>query len=169
MRSKAVSRAATFHRRCVSPVLLSIIDCLTSFQVRGDLIAAGVEHDLADLAAIGDPALVERALKDGADANERDADGERALCAAAKRGHGNIVKMLLDNGADPNASGNGDVPLYVACGNPRLSIVELLLDAGTDPNGSLHAIHSVASPWLPWPQCWIGQDLIQLLLPVASA
>ncbi len=104
-------------------------------EVARDLVAAGVEHDLVDLAAIGDLALVEKALKEGVDVNEPNACGERALCTAARRGHGNVIKVLLDNGADPNGPGAGGLPLYVACREPKLRILELLLDAGADPNG----------------------------------
>jgi ankyrin repeat protein len=106
-----------------------------SLEVARDLVLAGAEHDLADVAAIGDSALVEQVLQSGASVNEPGARGERPLCAAAKRGHGNVVKILLDNGADPNGSGGGDVPLYLACREPSLRVMELLLDAGADPNG----------------------------------
>jgi len=106
-----------------------------NLEVARDLILAGVEYDLADLAAIGDSVLVEQALKGGASVNELGARGDRALCAAAKRGHGKVVKILLDNGADPNGSGDGGVPLYLACRHPSLRTIELLLDAGADPNG----------------------------------
>ena len=78
-----------------------------NLEVARDLILAGVEYDLADLAAIGDSVLVEQALKGGASVNELGARGDRALCAAAKRGHGKVVKILLDNGADPNGSETG--------------------------------------------------------------
>jgi ankyrin repeat protein len=106
-----------------------------NLDIARDLVLAGVEHDLVDLAAIGDAALVEKALKEGANVNEPGARGERALNAAAKRNHGDVVKILLDNGADPNAMGDDGVPLYHACRHSSTWIIGMLLDAGADPNG----------------------------------
>jgi ankyrin repeat protein len=124
-------RAAAGH----SMTPLSVALNGENLEVARDLVLAGVEHDLVDVAAIGDSVLVEQALKDGANVNEPGTRGERALCAAARRGHGNVVKILLENGADPNAEGDGGVPLYHACREPSLWILGMLLDAGADPNG----------------------------------
>jgi hypothetical protein len=95
------------------------------------------------MAAIGDPFLVEQALKDGANVNDPGARGERALCAAAKHGHGNVLKILLENGADPNgcavSGSRGETPLhhlgYAAYNNARgvTEAVQLLLRRGADP------------------------------------
>ena len=106
-----------------------------NLEVARDLVLAGVEHDLADVAAIGDSVLVEQALKDGANVNDPGARGELALCAAAKRGHGSVLKILLENGADPNVTDDRGVPLYHACSEPSVWILQMLLDAGADPNG----------------------------------
>jgi len=114
---------------------LSIALNAENLDVARDLILAGVEHDLVDVAAIGDAALVEKALKDGANVNEPGAHGERSLSAAAKRNHAAVVKILLENGADPNGMGDGGVPLYHACRYSSTWIIGMLLDAGADPNG----------------------------------
>ena len=105
-------------------------------EVARDLVLAGAEYDLVEVATIGEPELVKQALKDGADVNKPGRRGERALCAAAKLGHGSVIKILLENGADPNGMGEGGVPLYHACREPDLWILGMLLDAGADPNGS---------------------------------
>lgn len=50
-----------------------------NWEVAKNLVLAGAECDLVDVAAIGDSTLVERELQAGADVNEPDGDGERAL------------------------------------------------------------------------------------------
>lgn len=47
-------------------------------------------------------------LEAGADINSVDASGFTALMHAAQKGQGCVVKILLDNGADPNALGDAD-------------------------------------------------------------
>jgi ankyrin repeat protein len=53
------------------------------------------------------------------------------LNAAASKGHLNIVAMLLDAGADPNARGAlGELPLASAAAGGYASVVRRLLDGG---------------------------------------
>ena len=57
------------------------------------------------------------------------------LCVAAENGFKDVVKLLLDAGAEPNiADGYGDTPLYSATKNRHTDVVKLLLDAGVEPN-----------------------------------
>src|SRR5262245_29818392 len=84
-----------------------------------------------DLAAVrqllaGDPALV----------RERDSAGAAALHRAV--GHPEVMRLLIEHGADPNVRDVGDnaTPLHVAAANRHLDSVRLLLDAGADPQGS---------------------------------
>ena len=54
-----------------------------------------------------------------------------ALIAAAAGGHGNIVSLLLDRGADPNLGVPGDGnPLIMAASEGRTEMVSLLLGRG---------------------------------------
>jgi ankyrin repeat protein len=57
---------------------------------------------------------------------------------AAARGHLDIVKFLLDRGADPNLPEEGIAPqghaLYSAAANGHYEIVKLLLEHGGHPN-----------------------------------
>ena len=46
-----------------------------------------------------------------------------------------IVKLLLNAGAAPNAKHSGDPVLHEAVRKEDLDIVRLLLEAGADPNG----------------------------------
>ncbi|KIX01363.1 uncharacterized protein Z518_09088 [Rhinocladiella mackenziei CBS 650.93] len=58
-----------------------------------------------------------------------------ALQAASSRGHPEVVKMLLDRGADVNAEGGGfDNALQVASVEGHSEVVEMLLDRGADMN-----------------------------------
>ena len=69
---------------------------------------------------------------------ERDAfksPGETPLHAAVKIGDREVVRALLNSGADPNAmEGDGETPLHHAVRSDRVEIAEMLLIAGADPN-----------------------------------
>jgi len=57
---------------------------------------------------------------------------------AAAYGHVEVVKLLLDNNADVNASrtNDGTTSLYIAAYNGRTEVVKLLLDNNADVNAS---------------------------------
>lgn len=63
--------------------------------------------------------------------------GWTGLHTAAQRGHIDVVQLLLQYGANPNAREAGDntTPLHWAPTREKLEIVRLLLDAGSDVNG----------------------------------
>jgi len=60
-----------------------------------------------------------------------------SVCAAW-HGHTEIVKLLLGNNADVNASctDDGETPLYIAARNGHTEVVKLLLDNSADVNAS---------------------------------
>ena len=59
---------------------------------------------------------------------------------AARKGHAEVVKVLLDNRADANVSRHVDgvTPLYIAAQNGHTEVVKLLLNNKADVNASKH-------------------------------
>jgi ankyrin repeat protein len=61
-------------------------------------------------------------------------DGTALLMAAWSR-HAEMVRLLLERGADPNAaSPSGETPIMAAAFTARADIAALLLDGGADVN-----------------------------------
>jgi ankyrin repeat protein len=101
--------------------------------------------------------------------------GWTGLHAAAKGGHGDVVRLLLEHGADPNAREGGDntYALHWAAAHGHLEIVRALLDAGSDVHGTgdLHELDVIG--WAtfygppgeqPRQMDMSRQDLVSLLL-----
>jgi ankyrin repeat protein len=83
-------------------------------------------------------AAVRSLLKNGANANAKEADGTTALHWAADRDDLAIADLLIKAGADVKAVNRyGMNPLLVACNNGSAALVERLLKAGADPNSAL--------------------------------
>jgi hypothetical protein len=75
-------------------------------------------------------------LKSGVNLNFRDELGVTPLYAAIKTNDFKVVKLLLDNGADPNFSAKMGwelFPLGFAVFKKNLEIIKLLLEKGADP------------------------------------
>uniref|UniRef100_A0AC34Q5T4 KAP NTPase domain-containing protein n=1 Tax=Panagrolaimus sp. JU765 TaxID=591449 RepID=A0AC34Q5T4_9BILA len=112
-----------------------IMPYFSRFFNKKSLIRNGTGETLLIAAArTGQTALVPELLKD-ADVEETDNDGWSALLNAAKEGHVEICRMLLDAGAavdQPDLM--GWTPLLWATYKDRLAVVELLLDRKAHAN-----------------------------------
>jgi ankyrin repeat protein len=87
-------------------------------------------------------------LSQGIEANS--SEGASALSLAAGRGRVEVMKVLLDYGADPNARGvEGDTPLICAATSGEPEAVRMLLEAGADVNAENMHGHTALS-WADW-------------------
>ncbi len=74
--------------------------------------------------------------------DETDGRTLSALHYAASEGHVDVVRLLLDRGADPGVSALGGMtPLFLAAAGGHADVVKLLVERGADPNAR--------SPWNP--------------------
>ena len=93
----------------------------------------GVSRNLIDFAERNQPEALEKALNDGADVNITDQGGNSALSVAILYGHTDVVRVLVEAGAELNAVTNGYTPLLLATRYKSSGIVRILLGAGADP------------------------------------
>jgi ankyrin repeat protein len=103
-------------------------------------------NQLTGAAARGDLDAVRWGLRFGVDVNapsrwgwRLENDGQTPLTAAAQHGRVEVVRLLLQNGADPNLRDHGsdnphETPLATAAMHGRLEVCRILLEAGADPN-----------------------------------
>ncbi|MDU8913993.1 ankyrin repeat domain-containing protein [Aestuariicoccus sp. MJ-SS9] len=106
----------------LSAVLLGLAFSIGSVQANTDLIAAAREGNLE--AAVN-------ALEASSDGPET---LSRPLFFAAQRGHAEVVKLLLERGADANTSFTFGSPLHAAARANDTDVVALLLEHGADPD-----------------------------------
>jgi ankyrin repeat protein len=104
----------------------------------GSLLAQGANYTISVAASVGDQERVEQLLKKDAGLSRR-LDSARAspLSYAAAAGHLHIVRLLLEQGAEPNTPEEGapdGKALFSACYGNHLDVARLLLEHGANPN-----------------------------------
>lgn len=123
------------------PVLL-----LPALPLAAQAPAATAGHGAADpgaelrkVATQGDLAKVRALLDQGTDVNAKSEYGATALSFASDKGHTEVVKLLLERGADPNVEDTfyGSTPLVWAVYNGRVEVVKLLVAAGAKTTGAV--------------------------------
>jgi ankyrin repeat protein len=72
-------------------------------------------------------------FKDG-DPQATNYKGKTQLLTACCNGQIDVIRMLLDNGADVDQNDEGSTPLFAACENGHVDAARLLLDKGADVN-----------------------------------
>ena len=84
----------------------------------------------------GDAGKVRALLSEGHSATDIHASGTDAVIIAVREGHLDIVRLLLEAGADPNRINpeSGTTPLRMAVQEKRIEIAEYLLRKGADPD-----------------------------------
>jgi hypothetical protein len=101
------------------------------------LLKSGGEYTMLIAASRGDETRVREILRgDASLANAADPCWRRPLSGAASKGHTNIVCLLLDHGADPNAEEaicQGGLSLHEAAARGFIEIAQLLLDKSAVP------------------------------------
>ena len=101
------------------------------------LLANGAQYTILIAASVGDRRRVQELLKeDPSLANYLDPCYRRPLSAASEKGHTEIVRLLLEHGADPNAKeavSQGGYSLHLASDKGYMEVVRLLLEHGAAP------------------------------------
>jgi len=97
--------------------------------------ASAQDNPLVEAVQKGNQQELERLLRNGADVNVRDGNGNTPLASAVLLGDVEAVRMLLDHGADVNARGSfGTPPLILASMAGSSEIVRMLLNKGAAVN-----------------------------------
>jgi len=90
---------------------------------------------LLEASESGDFDKVQKALESGANVEETDSRGMKAIIWAGLRGHFDIVKILLEKGADVNGTNTAEwTALMQASANGHVEIVKFLLEKGAEVN-----------------------------------
>lgn len=117
----------------------------TRRMAKEKLMRTGIDYDRSTFlqkVEVDNVEVVELFLIAGMDANSRKDDGNTALMLAASKGYEEIVRALLDNGADANAKNSinrDETALLLAAFSPHTAIVKALIDRGADVNATLDA------------------------------
>jgi ankyrin repeat protein len=107
------------------------------------LISRGARYSMFLAATLDDHDFVRNALaRDRSRANEEDTNHHRPISAAARRGDMDLLRLLLDHGADPSLPEEGAPrghALWLAAYAGDEEMARLLLSHGADPNAMVES------------------------------
>lgn len=118
----------------------NLIIATLSIVLLSALVACNRHHPTTALtiaAERGDTAQVRKLIAEGVDVNEKDSSGYTALMWAARNGHTEIARALVDARADMNVRDcavNGWTPLMHAIHKNQNDAARLLIERGADVN-----------------------------------
>ena len=132
MRATGHEKKVEYTMRSLRLIAFVATLCLTALT----WVSAAIDAPVADAAMRQDADAVRALLATGADVNAAQGDGMTGLHWAARHGATEIVRLLLDAGADRGVTTRlGDhTPLHVASRAGQAPTVSMLLDAGAAAN-----------------------------------
>lgn len=115
---------------------LEIVRPLLRYGAKSHLYGSICHNPLQKPSICSDFAIVQVLLRAGSDVDRKGGKFGTALNAACKRDSIDLVRLLLNHGADPNiqVGGEFDNALQIACSGENLEVVLLLLEHGADAN-----------------------------------
>lgn len=120
---------------------LFIYIAMLTIMIASQSCEPSLEPSLMEACSTGNVDLVKKLLNEGANVNYRDNSNKfiknrTPIHIAVNEGHGEVVKLLLDNGADFTArtSPGGMQPLHDAAYEGFKDIAQLLIEKGADVN-----------------------------------
>ncbi len=128
-----------YDRRPIRPLRYAIANNTTP-----DIVRTLIEHGagttrgesgwgpIHEAAWAGKIDMIELLIRNGAPVDEFTADGATPVVVAAENGQTDAVQVLLDAGADPDATESGWTALMAAARKNHVDIVQRLLDANAD-------------------------------------
>lgn len=112
---------------------------ITSVLLTFLFVGCAMNKSLHIPAGKGDLDRVKAEIDSGKDVNSKDIAGQTALMYASEQGRLEVVKYLVENGADVNAQsgghGRGTALIYASAAN-RITVMEYLLEHGADINAT---------------------------------
>lgn len=117
----------------------AVSSCLALLLLSGATLAQDSGDELRRAATTGDVAKVKELLDKGVDANAANSYGGTALIYACDKGYPEIVKLLLEHGANPVSNSNfyGFPPIAWAAQKGNVEIANLLIDKGAEADFSI--------------------------------
>ncbi|MCG8340467.1 MAG: ankyrin repeat domain-containing protein [Cytophagales bacterium] len=95
-------------------------------------LSFGLQKDLIEYSKEGDILKVKEMIRKGAKVDSTDDNGATPLHWAAFNGHLEVVRLLIDKGADKEAKHIGQTSLHWAVIRNHLEVVRLLIDKGAN-------------------------------------